>query len=859
MSQGLLFSRVLLTGPAGCGKTHRVLEIFRREIVAGREEDVLLLSPTTSFREHTRNTLLRSGEIRAFSGRSVATFSDLGLDVEATLTSARQELLARRLLQEMKAAAFADVAKFPGFRRTLVEEAEEAIAAGLAAASEFPRRREAFSQFLRRYEAATAPFRPVAQPVARPSILLVDGFTDFTPRQQQVVATLVEGAGSAIVTLPPDCEPAADFLVKRLGFQVETMTGNHRTRSTLATLEGASCRSTLTRHEEVEMVARRVQELIREGYRYQEIGVIVRNAEAYLALIADIFRHHRIPARFFFPVTIPETALGRHLLACLKLFPSPSPEDVMSVLKSPYSPVVAEFFDKLAAIEQQRAGARSVAEMARWVRHLWSTLTLPREIPPGLPHDLALDLRADAQAEKEARAVTEEITEAAEAERAGLDFATFAALLDSELRRRQFHVRDRRADVVNVMNPFEARQWELRAVFVVGLVEKEFPRPRQRPLFLHPEKDNEREEARLFYAATTRARDRLFLSYSSMDDRGVPLLPSLFLEGAPAAQPEEDPVEVEAPAPPAAPARLTLPASLARLREREVSYSASRFANFAHCPFQHFAQYLLRLGEEPEGLDFRMQGGIIHKTLHDWESEGRARPIEEVFDKVFDAETAKISLHHVEEQIRSRMLEDLKRVVGVEALHDRDYRTTVDRSLLEKGFGGRDEKDILEWTLADGAKIQLRGRLDRVETVQDGSKRLGLVVDYKYSKNGFQEKLLERGESQGIQIPMYLLALDESFGIEPAGAELYTLRDEPQRSGLINAAYANLLYRSSPPKKSLVLRPAEFRALLEKSREQMKEFAQEIRAGEIRVDPHKTDRCRKGKCDFYDLCRTEKA
>ena len=91
-----LFSRLLLTGPPGSGKTHRVLEYLLDELERGNAERTLLVAPTASFREHTRNTVLRRSRLGALYDRSVVTFSDLTGDLEARLSPARKGLRRAR-------------------------------------------------------------------------------------------------------------------------------------------------------------------------------------------------------------------------------------------------------------------------------------------------------------------------------------------------------------------------------------------------------------------------------------------------------------------------------------------------------------------------------------------------------------------------------------------------------------------------------------------------------------------------------------------------------------------------------------------------------------------------------------------
>src|SRR5205085_6899206 len=102
---------------------------------------------------------------------------------------------------------------------------------------------------------------------------------------------------------------------------------------------------------------------------------------------------------------------------------------------------------------------------------------------------------------------------------------------------------DRRLDAVSLMDAEEARHWELGVVFVAGLVEGEFPLHPREDVFLRDAdraalrgegarvdlktvRDAEDRERRLFLAAATRARSRLYLCRHAVDVKGREKAPS---------------------------------------------------------------------------------------------------------------------------------------------------------------------------------------------------------------------------------------------------------------------------------------------------------------------------------------------
>ena len=651
--------RQLVLGPAGAGKSHRLRESFVEALRGGGAAETLLLVPTASYRDHTRNLVLREGGLRGFSDAAVCTFPDLlerlfsegrrngprdsllagqgAGESPAELSAARRELLIRRLLRELALPYLNAVRDFAGFRTALGEALEEARRAGVepdtlpdvpdaalpdaldtalpdAAPSE---RHLAFRQLFRAYLAALRQagadaaqrLSPALESLAEGGLplrlLLLDGFADFTAEQRVLLTALLAPAPAAVtvvatLTLDPQnrdlfyqAERSRAWL-QSLGFREVWMEGNHRARGeSLAAVErglregraeappplwtqeaALSLWSAADRRDEAELIGREILRLRRSGFRYGEIGVVARRPGEYVPLLRGVFRRLAIPLRAFVPVSPADTAAGRHLRLCLDLFqPGSRPQSVFRWLKSPYGPLssrklvekfeyraiarlaevregrwdgcvtqgtrLADILKRLAAFEAELAGLDDPSELAAWTLRLWREFTCLGEIFDHLRPERALELRTEAVAFRRIESLLGEIAEAARAEHAGpMSFPEFRELLLSLLARERFWVRDRRQDAVNLMNPFEARQWELRAVFVVGLVENEFPAPIHGPLFLD---DDDRkaiektsglalpttahrllEERLLFYVAATRARDRLYLTYPLSDSNGTP-------------------------------------------------------------------------------------------------------------------------------------------------------------------------------------------------------------------------------------------------------------------------------------------------------------------------------------------------
>ena len=1018
---------------------------------AGRAGETLLLVPTASYRDHTRNLVLRKGGLRGFPDAAVCTFRDLlerlfsesrrdgpgdsllagrsGSELPPELSVARRELLLRRLLRELPLPYLNAVQDFAGFRTALGDALEEARRAGVepdtlpdalpdtldAALRDAPpsERHHAFQQLFRAYLAAlrqagadetqhlSQVFETLASGSLRLRLLLLDGFADFTAEQRALLMALLPHAPVAVVTLTLDPQKRDLFYqaersrawLKSLGFRELWIDGNHRPRAEslaavelglregqaeapapLWTQEGAlSLWAAADRRNEAELIGREILRLGRSGFRYREIGIIARRPGEYLPLLRGVFRRLGIPLRAFVPVSPADTAAGRHLRLCLDLFqPGSRPQSVFHWLKSPYSPLrsrklvekfeyraiarlaevregrwdgcvtqgtrLADILERLAAFTSEMARLDDASELAAWTLRLWREFTFLGEISDRLRPERALELRAEAIALRRIESLLGEIAVAAQAEHAGpMSFPEFRELLLSLLAREQFSVRDRRQDAVNLMNPFEARQWELRVVFIVGLVENEFPAPTQEPLFLN---DDDRkalektcglvlpttahrrlEERLLFYVAATRARDRLYFTYPLSDPNGTPLMRSSLLRGLgpllespachnlqwcrsaiacpaelatgtddllalthlelgarasrPEARPQARPQAMSralalyeelrplgatrraASALAPRPGRLQQEAARTRLRERATLFSASGFRTFAECAFKYFAQESLELQGPavPKEIDPQMAGQIAHATIEAWERSDRSQPIGEVLEECFRKKTREIPPSHLGAKMREELRRCLDRFAAFEQHHGDKYRTAIQPEYIELKFGYADGAPALEVTLADNTIIRVLGRLDRVEVVPAGDKKLGLVVDFKYNAKAFKKESWDQLQ-QGLelQFPVYLLALQERFGLVPAGAELYPLKTETlSRCGVYDAALLDQIFQQGPPARAILLDSPQFREMMEHGRQWMKQHAERIRDGEIAVFPKFPQRCK--TCAFFDVCR----
>src|SRR5271165_6438383 len=123
----------LLTGPAGSGKTFRILERFRGAL-RRRDPGVRLLTPTATMAQHLQNQVAREGFL--FRPGLIQTLSRFVDSFAADVPQASDPLLyliVEEAARRVDRPEFARVAGLPGFCAALARTMEELSSAGCGA------------------------------------------------------------------------------------------------------------------------------------------------------------------------------------------------------------------------------------------------------------------------------------------------------------------------------------------------------------------------------------------------------------------------------------------------------------------------------------------------------------------------------------------------------------------------------------------------------------------------------------------------------------------------------------------------------------------------------------------------------
>jgi ATP-dependent helicase/nuclease subunit B len=237
-------------------------------------------------------------------------------------------------------------------------------------------------------------------------------------------------------------------------------------------------------------------------------------------------------------------------------------------------------------------------------------------------------------------------------------------------------------------------------------------------------------------------------------------------------------------------------AKIKELYGAPLQFSVSRLERYASCPFSYYVQYGLKAADR-KVYEFSMPdlGTFIHEVLDEFSVNLEKEKIE-WRDLKEDYAKESISMI-VDEKIRERtgfilnssprykyMGDRLKRILSrsVDIIAKQITRSSVTSIAHEAEFGRTGDYPPITIQLPSGDKIDLIGRIDRVDELELEDGTYIRIVDYKSGNKGF--KLSDVYYGLQLQLLVYLDAIlsnkDKYIekGVFP-GAVLYFRVDDP--------------------------------------------------------------------------------
>jgi RecB family exonuclease len=305
------------------------------------------------------------------------------------------------------------------------------------------------------------------------------------------------------------------------------------------------------------------------------------------------------------------------------------------------------------------------------------------------------------------------------------------------------------------------------------------------------------------------------------------------------------------------PTTLENPGVLGWLSERTV-FAATELERFADCSSAWLVERVIdpkRIDAEPDPL---LRGQVVHTTLNRFYSTmpkelGADRVTSENVDAAVDLvrrclddaleSGVRLDLTDLQRaELRQTLLADLEGFVRDEAASS----VVFDPRRLEVAFGSERAAPELQRGLPLGDGLVLSGKIDRIDV--DPFSARGIVQDYKSGAGAHSARAID--QERRLQIPLYVLVLRDLVGLEPLGGVYRALSGKRVTRGMLRASAREDLPGFA---KDDYLDDEDFWAQVETARDRAKEYAQRIRAGDVRHDP-KGDGCPPW-CDLWTICR----
>ena len=407
---------VLLTGPAAAGKTGAALDLYRSVAGPSGQSRAVILAPNAAASDDLRRRLLADSDTGVVIAPRVMTFTTLAQHILSRmntddpaarpLSSFQRHLMLRDIIDRLHADG-----ELPGFEavidtRGIVTSVDDAIAElkraavepeALAAAIDTDPAKQALVAVYRAYQTelhqrgaydleglmwltrahlsdqASQDGERVTMGDA--DVIVVDGFTDFTPTQREILRLLAIGRQRMLITLPYVEDRRRRLwhwtrrtllaLTETFGDGLSTVSAEPADRPEAAPLwdalfehdatpvdlpSGVSVIAAAGIDQEVAAAAVAVKRLLAGGASAGRIAVVARSLAEYAPVIKRIFADSDIPIR---PpaCALTEIPLIRHLLAAAALGPDYHSETVLAVIGNSYfrPQALGDFDDRTVA------------------------------------------------------------------------------------------------------------------------------------------------------------------------------------------------------------------------------------------------------------------------------------------------------------------------------------------------------------------------------------------------------------------------------------------------------------------------------------------------------------------------------
>ena len=276
-------------------------------------------------------------------------------------------------------------------------------------------------------------------------------------------------------------------------------------------------------------------------------------------------------------------------------------------------------------------------------------------------------------------------------------------------------------------------------------------------------------------------------------------------------------------------------------------FSASQLESYAACPFQYFANRLLKIPEEKEErpeVDPNDQGTLFHTIM---ERLVKGADTDQVIDEVF--EEFRSQCDYANPYLYQKLREKTRHWIWRWLEHEAGEQTRIEAPLAtsrrEWIFG-----ETLATALAhpQDPTLLLGGRVDRIDT--DADRKRFLVIDYKTGSQVDDKNAMLEGLA--LQLPLYIVAVQQLLyrDYQPVGGLLVHVQKGNKNKGLVDKQYNKEHFYLRSNVTALMEKP-EMDFFLKQALEFVRGYVDAIRGGIFKAQPKDCATY----CDYKKICR----
>lgn len=667
-------------------------------------------------------------------------------------------------------------------------------------------------------------------------------------------------------------------------------------------------------YSEIEEVARNVLKLVRdEGYRYRDISIITKNIATYSSLARAIFDKYDIPIFIDENRDLNQNVVIQYILAILEIFiKNWSYEAVFNYIKTGFSNIEEDDIFKLEkyclkwGIKQNKwkkeftygnYEEKDKADIER-LEQIRKDLVTPlmnlkykideNKTVEGISKAI-YEFLVEQQIYEKVQIKIQELNEIGQIDLANeyeSSIQTIIEILDEIVlvfkddkitidkynqilkigfKNSSLTKIPGTQDQVIMGDVDRSRSHKVKAIFIIGLNDGEFPSVRKDEGFLNDADrevlkqngielakgtiDKLYEDSFNIYKAFTTAEEKLYLLYSSSDMQGKALRPSMLINKIkkiyPMLQEQSDVIERRSEILNKKTTYEELIINLSKLKEQDsieklwyyiydyyqknsewneklkqslkgLEYtnipdkidqnnidrlygntlitSISKLERYKSCPFSYYLQYGLKIKPQEElKIQTLNTGTFIHEVIDEFFGtvkevgikleEITEEQLSEIINKIIDSKLGQNKNYIFTSTAKYRALViRLKKIIkkALKYIIGTIVQSRFEVLGTEVEFGEKGQYKPIRLTLEDGKRIEIIGKIDRIDTAQGEDGKYLRIIDYKSSAKNIDLNEVYAGLQ--IQLLTYLDAACKEEDLMPAGVLYFSMLEQMIKS-----------------------------------------------------------------------------